>query len=385
MMPRPHFQESSTKVSPSEEGTERMAQLLVAAGELDAAEVVWERLATADQAPHHRIQALDSLLDNGKYEAGFSESRRKRCANTPMTGRPFIEKEWRTRVSTRRWPPKKRKAVVPRHRSSLRIDDDVASSAAKALGQNTDRRSSGSHGTAGWGSVWVSRRSRAGSSKIALWYIRARSGLRSPVSIRTGGQSNWAPRRLRSNRIASLAYLLALAQDRGDGRRSASTRCAPGRRECDGDRPTCRWDWYYLNLTRGEGHLAFEAARDLARLLPKEPARPWAFLNSLASRGSRQPERKFIQSAANQSSERLPPLKVAEVDSVLASLEVLRKQRPDWVGSPIFFLSVADDSGGPTERSKKKRCMYRVVIEGGRDARRNHECVESRRGAGRHP
>src|SRR5205823_4830195 len=62
------YQKQINDVAPGFEGTTRLAQLYVRAGELTEAENVWVAVANDEAEVHRVLQAIDSLLAARKYE-----------------------------------------------------------------------------------------------------------------------------------------------------------------------------------------------------------------------------------------------------------------------------------------------------------------------------
>src|SRR5262249_42793612 len=70
------YQKQLCDVAPTDENTARLAQLYLRAGEVSEAEAIWSRMASGDQEEHRVLQAVDSLLGNGKNETVLSITER---------------------------------------------------------------------------------------------------------------------------------------------------------------------------------------------------------------------------------------------------------------------------------------------------------------------
>src|SRR5262249_18553497 len=112
----------------------------------------------------------------------------------------------------------------------------------------------------------------------AIWQLRAATGLEPRYSYGSRAFS-WAPEDFGQARMAALAFLLVQAQ-RSNTHEEILREFRESAAKATVADPRPRWDWYYLNLARNEARDAYEAARDLARLTPNEPAAQWAYLNA---------------------------------------------------------------------------------------------------------
>ncbi len=62
------YQKQAVEIAPTNEGTARLAQLYLKAGEVSEAEAVWSRLAAENEEPARILAAVDNLLSHGKPE-----------------------------------------------------------------------------------------------------------------------------------------------------------------------------------------------------------------------------------------------------------------------------------------------------------------------------
>lgn len=345
-----HFQEQVNEVTPSDEGTERLAQLLMRDGEIEAAEAAWERLAATDQSSFRRQQALDSLMGGGKYETvvritggmlrkhpdDWEALYREGAALAGLRRRAEAEKPFRTLLA-------------------LRVDDSDQSSTGKARAKESNAGSQPMRMRPG--GTAISTANPLQNRLLHVPYIRAACGLESGYG--PGGHSpTWSPDDFGQARLASLAFLLALARGDGDEEKLLSELRKSSESATRAD-PRPRWDWFFLSELRDEATDALDAGRGLSRLLPNDPAAHWAFLHSLAGRrgaaGSRQ---RFNPRGQQTKNDRLAPLKDAELAEVLASFELLKKHQPDWISTRIVSSVEAE-----LKRAGRKDELDRVYRE----------------------
>jgi tetratricopeptide (TPR) repeat protein len=352
------YQRQLNDANPTEEGASRLADLLVKAGDTDQAETIWEQLATANRSPHRTLQALDSLIANGKYESVL-----------PIADRL-------ARQSTGQWEALYREAValIGLERTSearqklrallaLQVDDDEKSAIAIA-----------SAATAGpsQGAVMPGPNVTVHSPITIESRVRTTYQIRNATSLEARPEYSqarfaWVPDDFGQARMACLGMLFSLAQRDGTNEEFVrAVREAAEKAPAADARP--RWDWYYLSLIRGEQRDTLRAARHLARHLPRDPAAQWALLEAIAERDAAQPgwagPSPMAFAKANMSTG--TRLSDADLGALLTAFETLRKLRPEWTQSSMF--SVVAGALKRAKKTEQEERFYRDVMATAADA-----------------
>ena len=309
------YQKQALEIAPSPEGTGRLAQLYLRAGEYLEAESIWTRTTEADQDPARALSAIDSLLTGGKRDAVLL-----------ITGRLL-----RTRPDD--WELLYREGVAlaglnrifdaeARFRSilALKLGDDEKGLLARSKGGSNPSNRPAVTPTSTQARPPLlpiqERNTAAGRARFAAGIDG--SSLQGPV---------FAPFDFGQARASALAWRLGLAQ-RGNKQDAFLKECREARAKAPGDLRAA-WAWYYLQVVRQDYFETFEAAKGVAKLLPDDEAAQWAFLASLPSRtaGSNQP-RAFRQ-VGSTAPDPTPALPAVDVDLVLSCHRGFQKRRPD--------------------------------------------------------
>ena len=311
------YQKQATDLAPTPEGTARLAQLYLRAGEYVEAESIWTRTTEGDQDPGRALSAIDSLLASGKREAVLV-----------ITGRLL-----RTRPDD--WELLYREGVAlaglnrsteseGRFRAILALkggDDDKGVLARSKGGSTSSARPAGTSA------------SPTPTTRLALMPIQERTSAayRARLAAGVDGNANqvvaFSPLDFGQARASALAWLLGLAQ-RENKQDSFQKERREARDKAPSD-PRTAWDWYYAQVVRQDFAETFEAARSLAKLFPSDASAQWAYLASLGSRtvGPNQP--RIYRQAGSTAPDPTPALPGEEVDRVLACYRGLQKRRPD--------------------------------------------------------
>ncbi|HEV3167805.1 MAG TPA: tetratricopeptide repeat protein, partial [Isosphaeraceae bacterium] len=348
------YQRQLLEIAPNDEGSARLAQLYVRAGEISEAEVIWARLASGEPESHQVLQAIDSLLAHEKADTvlGITEGLlRKQPANWEA-----LYREARALVELQR------PAEAGRRFQALldvRSKDDDQSVIVKARSRGPAGRPAGV--TANQPSAFAQARANPLQARMGqLQTIRMMTGLETRYY---GMTSSWSPTDFGSARIASLAWLINLAQ-KNDTQDEVVKRV---RESCARTPTDARpfWDLYYLQIVRQEYAETFEAAKALSLVAATDLPAQWAYLSTLPSRATSGPN-----AAANNpnstDTDTTPPLAADELDHVLTTFRDLKRRKPEWVTSPTLS-SVA------TELKRAKRTdledqFYRDAIDAASDA-----------------
>jgi tetratricopeptide (TPR) repeat protein len=321
------FQKQMNEIAPSEEGSNRLAQLYVRAGEATEAEAIWTSLANKDEEPHRILHAVDSLLGHDKIEAVLSITERlvRKDPNNwealYREGVALMHQENKTEEAAQRF-----RAIL-----ALRAPDDEEGLIAKA------RKKAPAGGRLA--SVSTTRRNQFQQTfplqdRIQnIWQIRLATGLESRANYGYMGQNNaWAPGDFGQARLGALAWLFGIAQktETQDAYLKASREARNNAKE-----PRPAWDDYYLQTARQENKEIYEAAKVLARVAPTDPSAQYAYLGALTNRAQAAGMRIVRQQGANQA-DNVPALPPEELDRVMAAYRTLRQRRPEWLHADVL-------------------------------------------------
>ena len=108
-------------------------------------------------------------------------------------------------------------------------------------------------------------------------------------------------------------------------------------RDKAGADPRPVWDFYYLQLVRGEGPETFEAARSLAKAQPADVSAEYAYLCSLPQRATATANRN---ARGDDEVDKTPALSPEDLDLALACYRDYRKRKPDH--NPVSPMSYLD-------------------------------------------
>lgn len=365
------YQKQLNEVAPGDESAARLAQLYLRSGEIDEAEAIWSRLASDDQDASRILQAVDSLLANGKNESaiGITERMiRKDPGNWEALYREgrALSALGRTDDAAGRF-----RAVL-----DLRRDDDEEGAIVKARRKSptgTGMRTAGTAATAPGSPT---------AATLPPFPARDRLYAANSIQMLLGMQQGsrfmqvnpWTPADFGQARMFALGWLSTQAQ-RDTTQAEWLARLRAARDQAPNDPRPAR-DWYYLQLLRPERPDTYEAARFLARLAPNDPSALWSFLSTLPARARLStlpmvlppvPVQAMQFTTTAVAVDRTPPLPAAELDEVLAFYHSLRRQKPEVVLSAIVtsVLNELKRAG----RDEYADALYRDEVASARDAR----------------
>ena len=327
------YQRVHYEVAPSDEGSIRLAQLYLRAGEGDEAEAIWVRMAEGKQEPARILKTVDQLLAGDKPQTALG-----------ITGRLLRE-------GKDRWEALYREGVAlvalekpdeaeRRFRDilALPLKDDEPSAEVKAQRQAAAKRPAGTRTRGASMTVPVidaipeiGLMSRA----AAVNSIQQATALASNPGYYPGRQNQvWTPDDFGQARMAALGWLLkpARTKDKEEGFlagfRPVQDKAPPDLRKL--------WDWYYLSLVRDDRAEASRTARALSQTPNADPIALWAYLTSLPNRASTpdQPPAEGGEENA-ETVDKTPPLAPEELDYVLACFRRLQKARKEWADTSV--------------------------------------------------
>ena len=310
------YQKQALDVAPSPEGTGRLAQLYLRAGEYLEAESIWARSTEGDQDPARALSAIDSLLTSGKRDAVLLIT--GRLLRTRPDDWELLYREGVTLAGLNRASDAEARfrAIL-----ALRLVDDEKGrlSRSKGGGSNPSSRPAGTP--------------TSSQARPSLLPIQERAAAASRARFAAGVDGSslqgtvHAPLDFGQARISALAWRLGLAQ-----RENKQDDFLKGRREARDKAPVdirAAWDWYYLQLVRQDYVEIFGAAKVVAKLLPSDEAAQWAFLTSVANRTIGPNQQKVFRQVGSTAPDATPALHAEDVDLVLACYRGFQKRRPD--------------------------------------------------------
>ncbi len=354
------YQKQAVDIAPSPEGTARLAQLYLRAGEVGEAESVWSRVAGENAEPARVLAAVDSLLSHGKPETVLA-----------ITERMLVKQpgDWEAlyREGVALEALGKPAEAARRFRSilDLKLGDDEPSLLVKAR-----PKPNGAKAATGAGST--SARKLAGSATFnfpimnriaAVWQIRAAARLDEQQVYYGGGTpATWTPSDFGTARLAALGWLQSLAQR--EDKPDAVVKAAREALDKAGADPRARWDWYYLRLVRSEGPETFEAARDLVKAVPTDPAAEYAFIRSLGDRAAEDTARTRGRADAEEV-DKTPPLAAEDLDRAVACYLDLRGKKPDL--TPIGYIGYVAAELKRAKREDQADRFYKEALAAAED------------------
>jgi tetratricopeptide (TPR) repeat protein len=335
------YQKQAVDVAPSAEGTARLAQLYLRAGEYGEAESIWTRTTEGDQDPGRALSAIDSLMAAGKRDAVLL-----------IAGRLL-----RTRPDDWELLYREGVALAGLNRSA---EADARFRAILALKLVDDEK-----GLLGRSKGGSNATGRPGGSMVRLPSLPVRERVVAPQRLRfvvgldagNSGQFAFVPLDFGQVRLAAIAWRLSLAS-RENRPEDFLKECQEAKEKSPGDaRPA--WDWYYLQTVRMEPKEIFEAAKNLAKRLPADPAAQWALLNSLTNRTLGANQQQVYRQPGSNAPDPTPALPPEEVDLVLSCYESFQNRRADL--SPSVLADVLAELKRANRKEDADR-IYRLAM-----------------------
>jgi tetratricopeptide (TPR) repeat protein len=375
------YQRQWAKAAPNNHDAQLgLAQMLVKAGESDEAATIWVKLVADEPQPHRNLQAIDSLLGHGKFDTVLAVTRRLLAQKPGNWELLYREGVALAELHRQDEAGQRFQAIL-----DLRLSDDEECAAQKASKKQKPGRAVGASTRFFFQADWVPLQQRTGS----VWQIRAFTGLQPRYSYGFSQQYVWTPRDYGQARLAALAWQLAFEQKKGRGEAFVKKHRPPSLRRGEEEKrrkgeeekerrgaeqkespatvssspllpfsssPLLRsgWDWYYLQMLRQDMREVYAAARELAR--SPDPAAQWAYLSSLSNRTGGQGGRP----ARSGSADTTPPLTPEELDRVIAGVQLLRKEKPQWLTTDVLNNVLTELKRA--KRSGDEERIYREVV-----------------------
>ncbi len=352
------YQRQWAKAAPNNHDAQLgLAQMLVKAGESDEAAAIWVKLVADEPQPHRNLQAIDSLLGHGKFDTVLAVTRRLLAQKPGNWELLYREGVALAELHRQDEAGQRFQAIL-----DLRLPDDEECAAQKASTKQKPGRAVGASTRLLLQADWVPLQLRTGN----VWQIRSFTGLQPRYGYYGGSQQYaWTPRDYGQARMAALGWQLAFEQKKGHGdayvkkhhprsrdRKGAEAISLPyGRGSID---LRTAWDWYYLQTLRQDMREVYTAARELTR--SPDPAAQWAYLASLSNRTGSQRGRPARPGGADTT----PPLPAEELERVIASVQLLRKEKPQWLTTEVLNNVLTELKRA--KRSSDEERIYREVI-----------------------
>jgi tetratricopeptide (TPR) repeat protein len=337
-----------------------LAQLLVKAGESEEAAAIWVKLVADEPQPHRNLQAIDSLLAHGKADTVLAITRRL-LAQNPANW----EVLYREGVALAELHRQDEAAQRFQTLLDLHLSDDEEGAVQKALKKQKPGRAAGRAISQISNPFYeVPLLQRTGN----VWQIRAFTGLDPRYGYYVASQQHiWTPNDYGQARMAALAWQMRFAQKKNrseefvkarrplsGGRKSPERAKTPGAYASRSGELRALWDWYYLQLLRQDLRETYQAARELAR--SPDPAAQWTYLHSLSGRLGTERNRP----ASRTNVDTTLPLPADEIERVLASFQLLRKEKPQWLTTDVLTNVLAELKRA--RRTNDEERIYREAV-----------------------
>jgi len=350
------YQKQAVEIAPTPEGTARLAQLYLRAGEMTEAETVWSRLAAENNDPARVLAAVDNLLSHGKHDSVLAITERLLLKEPGDWEALYREGVALDALGKPADAARRFRAIL-----GLKRPDDEPGALVKSRQKNPNAPTAGQPATA----TAASARRAATSASFpiqgrinAAWQIRSAARLDTTRYYSGGGQpTTWTPPEFGQARMAALGWLYAIAsreQKEADFLKLAREAVAKA-----GADPRARWDFYYLQLDRADEPAVFEAALGLVKALPADASAEYAFLSSLPSRGEAKPS--SVRSPSNEEAvDRTPPLPAEDLERVMASYRDFHRKRPDY--APSLLMGTVATELKRARRDDEAETFYREAL-----------------------
>ena len=348
------YQKQLNELTPSDDGSSRLAQLYARYGELDLAQTVWSKMASGKSEAHRIFGAIDSLLGNKKDQPVMEitdSMLRKDPGNWEALYRQGVALADLNKgdIAAQRF-----QALL-----TLPLGDDDKSAATKARSRDPKLQIAGARPSAMARQTVLPIEDRIGQ----IYQIRAASQLenRDMILGRGGPAAVWAPADFGQARMAAIGWLVSLAQKTSIARRDqvvAQFRQAGEKTPAD---LRALWDSFYLALMQYDNANAFAVGKLLSRAAPADPLALWAYIYSAGARQTVLGQRNYVNQRTVQKDD-TPPLEQAELDHLLACYNALRARRPELAQAQL--LQTVDKELKRAKRDAQEEQFYRDSIAG---------------------
>ncbi len=351
------YQKQQNELAPSDDGASRLAQLYARSGELEEAEGVWSKMASGKSDRHRIFSAMDSLLSQKKAgpvteiadalvrkDSHDWESIYRLAISLVEAGKPDLAAERFGALLELANSGRRAECSMSRARSKdpkLNAASTLPSAMRQTTGHPIEQRLA---------QVLQIRRATNLDGRLVL-------ASRALPTV-------WAPSDFGQARMASLAWLVALAEKKGKARGEEMIARFRKAGEKSPAEPRALWDWFYLSLLRYDNAGIVAAGKRLSQGAPNDPLALWAYLYSLGGRERTAGQRIVtgLSSGSNQVKDTTRPLPAAELDHALVCYRALRARRPELAETQI--LQIVFTELKRAKRIEEEEKLYRESIAG---------------------
>ncbi|MCP4853959.1 MAG: tetratricopeptide repeat protein [Fuerstiella sp.] len=339
------YQKQLNQLTPSDDGTVRLANLLVRAGELEAADDLWAGLSPTDTEPHRLIKSIDNLI----------------TVNNPDTAGRICSRM--LQQNSRDWEVLLRLAVIDwkqgRHADAVRKCDQLL--ALDVPGDSTSHEQKYIRSRRSTQAAAKTRNSDSGQSS----FPGTPGMLQDVARLQTLAQNlNLSARRAQStfnqssmswsaDIFAEARHYALLIKTAGAVRENSRNALFEELRQkaeaviANDARPA--WDWYFATASlQAMGRPSAAEMFSATSLLVQrpEPEAKVAYLRALRER--------VATNAATAAPSSTAPLTDAQLDRMLEAWQVVRTTKPEWIESVSVTTVIAElNRGGRTDTANE--------------------------------
>jgi predicted Zn-dependent protease len=348
------YQKQQNDVAPSDDGASRLAQLFARSGELEEAEAQWSKMASGKSERFRIFGAIDSLLAQRK--AGPVAE----IADAMVRKDPH---DWESlyRLGLSLFDERKPDLAAERFNALLELpgSDDELSALSRSRSKDPTLNAASTLPSALRQTTGPPIEQRL--AQVAM--IRRTTTLDGRVLLSNRALPTvWAPGDFGQARMASLAWLVAIAEKKGKAKGDeviARFRKAAEKTPAD---PRALWDSFYLALLRYDNAATLAAGKLLSQRVPNDPLALWAYLYSLGGRERLAGQRIYVNgNLGQQAKDTTPPLPAAELDHVMVCYRALRARRPELAQTQVLHVVFTELKRA--KRTDEENKLYRESID----------------------
>ena len=334
------YQKQLLQLVPSDDGTVRLANLLVRMGQVEAADDLWARLSQADTEPHRLIKSIDNLIT-----VNNPSTARRICSQ--MLQRNNNDWEVLLRLAVIDWKEARHGDAIARCDQLLALDiarDSPSYEQMQALSRRTMLPAGTATGDQASRRVPLSsqipeliqdvNRLQALAMSLNLSASRARSAF-SRTSLSWSADTFADARRY----VLLIRTAAAVRENRRD-RFFAELR-QKAESEISADAGPA-WDWYFAAAslqTMGRPFVAEMLAATVLLAKRSEPEAKLAYLHALQRRA-----------ATDAGATPIAVLNVSQMDLMLEAWQIVSRTRPEWMDSGFVATVISElERGGRTD------------------------------------
>ncbi len=348
------YQKQQNELAPSDDGASRLAQLFARSGELEAAEAEWSKMASGKSDRYRIFGAMDSLLAQ-KKAGPVSE-----IADAMVRKDPH---DWESvyRLAVALVDEGKHDLAAERFRALLELanSDDEPSALARSRSKDPKLNAASAMPSSVRQATGQPVEQRLGQVAV----IRRAASLDNRLLVASRALPTvWAPGDFGQARMASLAWLVAIAERKSKAQADEVIAKFKKAGEKSPPDPRALWDWFYLGLVRYDNVAALAAGKLLSQGAPNDPLALWAYLYSIGGRERPAGQRNIVNYQVQQGKDTTPPLPSAELDHVIACFRSLRARRPELAEAQILQFVFTELKRA--KRTQEEEKLYRESIAG---------------------